>query len=371
MKTKQTTEREQQGMETEQTVKSDENVSTGKPKILKRVWTFCFQHPIAAATCVGVVLAGVGTLLLGIAAIRPNSLDVNLNSEDIVKIIQALKSEESSRLEESLQNIEDNPKASGVDRDIAEAYRLQLAGKIDAAIEKWRSIANVVEETNSDLAAGAWFLVGYLHSMEGEEERALFAYDKAIGLKSDFTEVYTNRGIAKNALGKYEEAIADHDIAINLKPNFVEAYINRGAAKSDLGKYKKAIADFDIAIQLKPDLAEAYTNRGAAKNALGRHKEAIANHDVAIRLRPNLAEAYANRGAAKDALGKHEEAIIDYNKAIHLRPDLAEVYSNRGIAKANLGMYNLAISDYNAALRQEPGSAEAYNHRGSAKKGTW
>ena len=51
---------------------------------------------------------------------------------------------------------------SSLDADIADAYSLEETGNIEAAIEKWRSIANDAKETDSELAAGAWISVGYL-----------------------------------------------------------------------------------------------------------------------------------------------------------------------------------------------------------------
>ena len=131
MERKQTTEREQQPIEMEQTGEPEqsgeailveknnasdnmtgENVPAGRRKILERVWTFFLQRPIATITCVGILLGGIGTLFIGIAAIRPDSSNLSLKGEDIVKFIQAVKSEDFSQVEKSLQKVEKNPKAS-------------------------------------------------------------------------------------------------------------------------------------------------------------------------------------------------------------------------------------------------------------------
>ena len=64
--------------------------------------------------------------------------------------------------EEAAQEVRRNPEASLIDRAIADAYLLQRAGKIDDAIEKWRSIANVTEGSSPDIAALAWLSVGSL-----------------------------------------------------------------------------------------------------------------------------------------------------------------------------------------------------------------
>ena len=224
----------------------------------------------------------------------------------------------------TIEDIQKNPVLSLEDKAIIEAYRLQNAGEIPEAIEKWRSIANTAKGVSDDFVARAFFSIGYLHSEQNENDQALSAFDQAIELMPDFADAYTGRGIVKSALGNAEEAIADHDEAIRLKPDFAEAYINRGTAKRALKKYEEAIADFDEAIHLNPNSASAYTHRGVSKNALGKSQEAIADHDEAIRLNPNFVEAYINRGAAKRELGQMSEAEKDMQKALQLAQEQEE-----------------------------------------------
>ena len=131
----------------------------------------------------------------------------------------------------TIEDIQQNSDLSLEDKAIIEAYRLQNAGEIPEAIEKWRSIANTAKGVNDDLVARAFFSIGYLHSEENENDQAISAYDQAIELMPDFADAYTGRGVVKSKLGDAEEAIADHDEAIRLKPDFAEAFINRGRAK--------------------------------------------------------------------------------------------------------------------------------------------
>ena len=270
--------------------------------------------------------------------------------------------DEAGRAAESVQA---NPVATLIDRAMAVAIQLQLQGEIEKAVEKWRAIIHISEGSNNDLAARAYFSVGYLLI---KPEDAIAAYDQAIRLKPDYAEAYSNRGNEKNTLGRHEDAIADCNQAVRLKPDLAEAYNNRGNAKSDLGHHEDAIADYNQAVRLKPDLAEAYNNRGTAKDELNRYEAAITDYDEAIRLEPDYAEAYFNRGNAKGDLGRHEDAIADYSQAIRLKLDFAEAYINRGFAKRKLGQHENAITDYDEAIRLKPNYAEAYVLRGNAKR---
>ena len=271
-------------------------------------------------------------------------------SAEVLRDMNAqIAADDPEEARQAAANVRENPTASPLDKAIARAVSLQQQGRRDEAGETWRAVAHVAEESDNDLAARAWFSVGYLVQNENPED-CIFANGQAIRLKPAFAEAYTNRGNAKRALGRHHDAIADHDEAIRLKPDLVKVYNNRGNAKRELGRHVDAIADHDEAIRLKPDYAVAYNNRGAAKHALERYDEALADYDKAIRLKPDLADAYNNRGNAKHALGQHEAAIADCDEAIRLKPDYAQAYGNRGNAKAALGLKDEARKDFERAL---------------------
>ena len=250
---------------------------------------------------------------------------------------------------QAVKDARENPEASLTDKAIADAVSLQQQGKRDDAIEKWRAIAHVVEGSDNDLAARAWFSVGYLIQDEDPED-AIADYAEAIRLKPDYAEAYNNRGAVKDALGRHDDALADYAEAIRLKPDHASPYYNLGTVKAKLGRCDDALADYAEAIRLKPDHAGAFYNRGVAKDKLGRYEDALADYAEAIRLKPDHAEAYVNRGGVKDALGRHDDALADYAEAIRLKPDLAEAYGNRGNAKNALGLKDEARKDFETTL---------------------
>ena len=70
--------------------------------------------------------------------------------------------------------------------------------------------------------------------------------------------------------------------AIALKPDYADAYSNRGNALLELKRPEEALASYDKAIALKPDYADAYSNRGNALRDLKRAEEALASYDKAL-----------------------------------------------------------------------------------------
>ena len=282
--------------------------------------------------------------------------EIERNRDESNKIVQGMNAQtvtddpdESGEAHQAVKNVLKNPGASLIARAIANAISLQQQGKIKDAIEKWRGVAHIAEGIDDNLAARAWFSVGYLRGDKNPED-CIFAYDQAIRLNPNLVEAYANRGVAKHKLGRHEAALADHDEAILLNPNYADAYTNRGLVKHELGRHEAALADHDEAIRLKPNLAEAYFNRGNAKFELGQYEAAIADFNEAIRLKPNLAEAYLNRGSTKSRLGQHEAALADHDEAIRLNPNLAEAYFNRGSTKTLLGLKDDARKDFEIGL---------------------
>jgi len=93
-------------------------------------------------------------------------------------------------------------------------------------------------------------------------EEALASYDKAVALKPDYAEVYSNRGIALHDLKRSEEALASYDRAIALQPDYAEAYNNRGNALQDLKRWEEALASYERALAAAVDHPYAFS--GAA-----------------------------------------------------------------------------------------------------------
>ena len=181
--------------------------------------------------------------------------------------------DDPERVRQVAEDTRNNPQASPMDKAIADAISLQQERKFEEAIEAWRKIANVMEGIDDDLAARAWFSIGYLYSVQEQHEEAIDAYSRSIDLQPNDVVSYNNRGVTRGKLHQYEAAIADFDEALRIDPYYSSAYMNRGIAKKNLDQHEAAIKDYSKAISLKSDYAGAYYNRGITHLTLG-NKEA-------------------------------------------------------------------------------------------------
>ena len=140
--------------------------------------------------------------------------------------------------------------AAEIHQAIAAAVLLQQEGKIDEAIDKWRSIASIAEGLDKELGAQAWFSIGHLSGEKADHEAAIYANTQALRLNPYYVEAYNNRGNAERALGQHQAALADYDKAIRLNPDFAAAYYHRGLANLELHQMDEARQDLEKAFAL-------------------------------------------------------------------------------------------------------------------------
>ena len=126
-----------------------------------------------AATAIFLTLLGVGAAILGYFGFK--RLDrIEREARENVEASEK-HAQEAQRYVEDIKTIRDKAE---IDRAFSEAILLQQQNRIEEALEKWRSIANVVEGTDREREAQAWFSIGYLLHSKDEPD-----FDGAINAK--------------------------------------------------------------------------------------------------------------------------------------------------------------------------------------------
>lgn len=104
---------------------------------------------------------------------------------------------------------------------------------------------------------------------------------------SSEADIYYNMGVTYSENGEYDKAIEYYKKAIQLNPGDQGAYYNLGNTYFIRRDYTNAIACFQNAIQLKPDSDDAYVGMGNALREQGNADKAIESYQKAISLRPD------------------------------------------------------------------------------------
>lgn len=102
-----------------------------------------------------------------------------------------------------------------------------------------------------DMGRGTYYNnLGTTHMAEGEYDKAISCFTKALKARRKSPEAYNNRGAAYSEKGEHDKAIRDIDKAIELSPEFADAYYNRAVVYYQKNEYDKAWADVHEAQKL-------------------------------------------------------------------------------------------------------------------------
>jgi len=187
---------------------------------------------------------------------------------------------------------------------------------------------------------------------------------KAIKLKPNLTEAYSNLANVFNELGKLEEAGVNCSKAVMLRPNFAQSYNSLGNMLNKLDKLAAAQVIYKQAIRLEPDYAEAHNNLGVTLNDFGNMRQAEASFKRTIALAFDFVEAHYNLGNLLKRIGRLKEAEASYAEAIRFKPDFAAAYYNLGNTLLDLGRLEEAEESFAKAITLNPNYVEAYNNLG-------
>lgn len=189
----------------------------------------------------------------------------------------------------------------------------------------------------------------------GQLDKAMSDYNSAIelgiahGKNEELAQTYNSRARlyfdGSNNPDTIRLAIADYTKAIELKPNDGEFYTNRGASYARIGQIDQALADITKGIEVKPDHAVAYLNRSLMYNMKQRPDLALADLEKYLTLKPYNADIWYEKGRLQQQGNALDLAISSFDRAIELNAGKAIYYYGRSqafYAKRNI---NAAIND--------------------------
>ena len=143
--------------------------------------------------------------------------------------------------------------------------------------------------------ADTYFLIGWIHRMKGQFEKAVSGLEKAHALCLNCADISAGLGMALNDAGRPEEAMQILNNALRLNPIPPSWYYYQiGNAYRMTGKYERALREYKKAIQVQPDNFLAHLGLAVAYVYLGREKEARATAAEVLRINPKFSvELYA------------------------------------------------------------------------------
>lgn len=138
--------------------------------------------------------------------------------------------------------------------------------------------------------------IGRHYLKGGDYEKAVWEYQKAIGMNPKLVAAYNGIGVAYTMLEEYEAAVAAQQKALELQPDFAKAHAGLGLAYLRQNKTELALTHYRQAVALEPQFLEARQKIAIILLNAARYAEATDVYLTIVRLNPDDPEAYHNLG---------------------------------------------------------------------------
>jgi tetratricopeptide (TPR) repeat protein len=232
---------------------------------------------------------------------------------------------------QSLQKLEELDEHSGIEIQLDGSETDELKdtknkqGQIKTVIEKALELIPDMPEVLMQMGKMHYKLSAV---EEGNIDKAITMYTKAIQLKPDYAAAYSNLGVLyaseaylreknDNLQDNLNKAINEFTEALRIRPFDETYYFNRGEAYSKLENHKKAIDDFSSAINYGSEEFKTVTSifyfRGEEYSWLRNYEKAIDAYSESIHLNPAHNRSLLMRGNAYLRAGKKDKAKADFD----------------------------------------------------------
>jgi Flp pilus assembly protein TadD len=202
-------------------------------------------------------------------------------------------------------------------RALLEGKRLMDEGQYPQAIQKLRRANELLGSTN----ALAWEYLGLAYQYSGAVTEAEWAYQRALALNHDLSEVRFNLGCLWLTQNKLEAARGEFTAYTLRRPNAPEGFLKLGATQLRAREPSAAEKSFNEALRLNPQSAEAMNGQGLAKLQRGRATEAARCFENALKQQPGYRPALLNSAiVAHQYLRDHRLALQKYREYMALKP---------------------------------------------------
>ncbi len=294
-------------------------------------------------------------------------------------------------------------------------FHLQQYQDAIAACESALKIEQNWQDTSPQRA---WYFRGEAFRELKQPENALFSYDWAIQLQSNYAPAWVGRcrvlfeekmyqdalsscqtasqdgaswdgfsvtlpwlyeGKIYNQLQQYPQALQAYEKALAFAPQEVSAWSEQAEILIKVGEYQRAWTAINWAINLSPDDSLVLTQKCAILNHLnqsqptpsqGDYNKALESCDRALQEGNDRwgdfgpAYAWNQRGNALIGLERYPEALVSLEQAIALQPDYGDAWNNRGVVLSHLKQYSEALGSVKRAISINLNDSDAWFNKG-------
>jgi tetratricopeptide (TPR) repeat protein len=194
---------------------------------------------------------------------------------------------------------------------------------------------------------------------QGLEKQAVFAFEQAARGSPNASILYRVGNLLLKT-GQRDKALDAYERALGLQPDLAEASNDLGTLLAENGELPAAIVRFRAALAAAPEYPDALNNLGYALLLTGREGEARELYERALKLQPDFPEALNNLGLILGRQGDLDRAEPCFRKALQARAGYGEAANNLAIVLVNRGRTEEAIRLLQEFLEENPASENTY-----------
>ncbi|HER44285.1 MAG TPA: tetratricopeptide repeat protein [Candidatus Eisenbacteria bacterium] len=175
-----------------------------------------------------------------------------------------------------------------------------------------RNSVSTLERTRPDEAQGRSL---------GEADEAMMKKLEALGyLTPDNPMALNNLGLRYQKEGEHEKAIEQFEKALEIQPNYAAALNNLGISYGSLGRLDEAERSFERAIEADPKDISAMNNLAVICLRTQRLNEARQYAQKALEIEPQYASAHFTLGSIYATAGQLAQAEKEFEAALRIEP---------------------------------------------------
>jgi len=161
------------------------------------------------------------------------------------------------------------------------------------------------------------FAAARLFEQQGQVEKAIIQYRKAVAVNHDYTDAYDRLGVLLGHLGRHADAEKALRRAVELEPDRATLRNNLGYEYALQGRWADAEAEISNAIRLDPQFTRAHVNLGMVLAKSERFEEALEAFDKVL---PE-ADAFYNLGLMFRSQHRYQDAADAFRHVLMLDAD--------------------------------------------------
>nr|XP_019591501.1 PREDICTED: Bardet-Biedl syndrome 4 protein isoform X1 [Rhinolophus sinicus] len=201
-----------------------------------------------------------------------------------------------------------------------------------------------------------YVMLGRIHLLEGDVDKAIEVYRKAVEFSPENTELLTTLGLLYLQLGIYQKAFEHLGNALTYDPTNYQALLAAGSMMQAHGDFDVALTKYRVVACAVPESPPLWNNIGMCFFGKKKYVAAISCLKRANYLAPFDWKILYNLGLVHLTMQQYASAFHFLSAAINFQPKMGELYMLLAVALTNLDDTENAKRAYAEAARLDQGN---------------